>query len=135
MKAWVDEGLNLLRTKGGAGLVAWLQPQVSKLRGKKRAALNSLLGYFRNRVGITDDPVYRNHNWQIGSGMIESTARQLVGIRLKGPCMHWSPLGASAITALRAHNINNNWHQLWKTYTSQPISNQRMHPCGSIPTI
>ena len=47
--------------------------------------------------------------------MIESTAKQLVGIRLKGPGMHWSPLGASAITALRAHNINYNWHQLWKT--------------------
>lgn len=114
MKTWVDEGLNLLRTKGGEGLVAWLQPQVSKLRGKKRAALNSLLGYFRSRVGITDYPVYRDHNWQIGSGMIESTAKQLVGLRLKGPGMHWSPLGASAITALRAHNINNNWHQLWK---------------------
>jgi len=63
----------------------------SRLRGKKRAALNSLLGYFRSRVGITDYPVYRDHNWQIGSGMIESTAKQLVGIRLKGPGMHWSP--------------------------------------------
>ena len=63
MKAWVDEGLNLLRTKGGAGLVAWLQPQVSKLRGKKRAALNSLLGYFRSCVVITDYPVSLDHNW------------------------------------------------------------------------
>lgn len=72
------------------------------------------MGYFRCRVGLTAYPTYRENKWQIGSGMIESTAKQLVGIRLKGPGMHWSPAGASAITALRAHNINNNWHTVWK---------------------
>ena len=114
VKIWVDEALGLMRTQGGEGLLDWLQPQLSGLRCKKREAMNSLLGYFRSRVGITDYAVYRDHNWQIGSGMIESTAKQLVGIRLKGPGMHWSPAGASAVTALRAHNINNNWHSLWK---------------------
>lgn len=114
IKAWVNEGLSLLRTKGGEGLLDWLQPQLKGLRCKKRDAMNSLLGYFRSRVGITQYADYRDHNWQIGSGMIESTAKQLVGIRLKGPGMHWSPAGASAVTALRAHNINNHWHTLWK---------------------
>ncbi|MCA9066200.1 MAG: hypothetical protein KDA96_24200 [Planctomycetaceae bacterium] len=65
-------------------------------------------------VGLTQYPLYRARNWQIGSGMIESIARQLVGIRLKGPGMQWTPEGASAITALRAHNINHNWHTLWR---------------------
>ena len=46
--------------------------------------------------------------------MIEFTAKQLIEIRLKGPGVYWSPAGVSAITALRAHNINNNWHALWK---------------------
>lgn len=114
---WVDQALGLLRSKGGDGLVDWLQPQLSGLRSKRRSALNSLLGYFRSRVGITNYPTYRARNWQIGTGMIESTAKQLVGIRLKGPGMHWSQLGASAITALRAHNLNNNWHYLWKNLT------------------
>lgn len=114
VKPWVDEGLELLRTKGGEGLLDWLQPQLSGLRGRKRKAMNSLLGYFRSRVGLTNYPAYRENNCQIGSGMIESTAKQLVGIRLKGPGMHWSPIGASAVTALKAHNINNNWHNLWK---------------------
>ena len=43
--------------------------------GKRRSALNSPLGYFRSRVGITDYPTYRARNWQIGTGMIESTAK------------------------------------------------------------
>jgi hypothetical protein len=117
IREWVDEALGLLRYHGGEGLVTWLRPQLSGLRGKKRKAVNSLLGYFRSRLGLTDYPEYHRHGWQIGTGMIESTARQLVGLRLKGPGMHWSPPGASAITALRAHNINHNWHNLWKNLT------------------
>ena len=114
IRLWADEGLSLLHEKGSEGLLEWLDPQLKGLRGKKRDALNSLLGYFRSRIGLTAYPVYRENDWQIGSGMIESTAKQLVGIRLKGPGMHWSPSGASAITALRAQNINNNWHSIWK---------------------
>ena len=111
VKPWGDNAMELLRTKGGEGLLDWLQPQLSGLLGRKRKAMNSLPGYFRSRVGLTDYPVYRENNRQIGSGMFESTAKQLVGIRLKGPGMHWSPAGASAVTALRAHN-NNTWHNL-----------------------
>ena len=114
VQSWVDEALSLLRTKGGEELLDWLHPQMSVLRWKKRDSLNALLGYFRSRVGLTEYPTYRDNKWQIGSGMIESTAKQLVGIRLKGPGVYWSPTGASAITALRVHNINNNWHSLWK---------------------
>jgi len=114
VKAWVDEALSQMRTSGGEGLLEWLQPQLSGLRGKKRASLNSLLGYFHTRIGETNYQSYREMDWQIGSGMIESTAKQLVGIRLKGPGMHWSIHGASAITALRAHNLNGNWHTTWK---------------------
>ena len=65
-----------------------------------------------SRVGLTEYRTYRDNKWQIGSGMIEFTAKQLVGIRLKGPGVYWSPAGGSAITALRAHN--NNGHALWK---------------------
>lgn len=47
--------------------------------------------------------------------MMESTARQLVGLRLKGPGRHWTEAGASAITALRAWSLNNHWLQFWNT--------------------
>ena len=100
VQSWVNEALSLLRTKGGKELLDWLQPQMSGLRWKKRDSLNALPGYFRSRVGLTEYRTYRDNKWQIGSGMIESTAKQLVGIRLKRPGMHWSPAGASAITKL-----------------------------------
>jgi len=58
---------------------------------------------------------YRQRGWQIGTGMMESTCKQLVGQRLKGPGMHWSEAGALAVTALRAQTLNENWHPFWNT--------------------
>ena len=61
IKAWADESLDLLRSKGGEGLLEWLTPQLKGLRGKKRDALNSLMGDFHSRVGLTAYPTYREN--------------------------------------------------------------------------
>lgn len=116
-QAWVEEALKRLSEDGGSGLWTWLKDQRPKTRRKKRTALDKLIGYLGPRQAITDYPSYRANDWQIGSGMIESTARQLVGVRLKGPGMHWTPEGATAITALRAQRINQVWHQFWQHLT------------------
>lgn len=115
VKAWVDEALTHLADSGGWGLVQWLRTLLKPLRGNKRAAVQSLLDYLEPRQLQTDYPRFRSQGWQIGSGMIESTARQLVGLRLKGPGMHWTEAGALAITALRAWSLNHRWHQFWHT--------------------
>lgn len=112
---WVAEALDHLRQQGGEGLLAWLLNERRARRGKKRQALDALINYVQPRLDRTDYPTYRSRGWKIGTGMIESTAKQLVALRLKGPGMHWSPHGATAITALRAQDLNNNWHNFWKT--------------------
>jgi Uncharacterised protein family (UPF0236) len=112
--SWVQPALTLLREEGGEGLLRSLRTQRPRLRGRKRQALDALIGYLQPRLDRTDYPAYRSRGWQIGTGMIESTARQLVGLRLKGPGMHWTPHGATAVTALRAQDINGNWHAFWK---------------------
>jgi hypothetical protein len=113
-KAWSTEALGVMRCEGGAGLVEWLLHQRPSLRCTKRQSVDQLLGYLQPRIWQTNYPRYRTAGWQIGTGMIESTAKQLVAIRLKGPGMHWTEPGAVAITALRAHNLNDNWHNFWK---------------------
>jgi hypothetical protein len=113
--AWADQALAVLRDAGGAGLLDWLQRQRPPTRGRKRQTLDALIRYVRNHVELMDYPRYRNHEWQIGTGMVESTAKQLVGTRLKGPGMHWSTPGAIAITALRAQDLNHQWHTFWNT--------------------
>jgi len=116
-REWADDALERMRYQGGKGLVEWLKDQYSQHRGRKRQALENLKNYIEPRNWQTDYPKYRAADWQIGTGMIESTAKQLVGVRLKGPGMHWTEHGALAITALRARDLNGGWHSFWKSLT------------------
>lgn len=113
-RAWSDQALQRLRHAGGAALVDWLQTQRASHRGRARKALKELLGYLQPRLEHLDYPHYRQKEWQIGTGMIESTCKQLVGLRLKGPGMHWTEAGALAVTALRATELNGQWQPFWK---------------------
>jgi hypothetical protein len=119
-RVWADEALGRLRHHGGQGLAEWLKDQCLHHRRGKRQALEALRNYIEPRSWQTDYPRYRAADWQIGTGMIESTAKQLVGVRLKGPGMHWSEHGALAITALRAHDLNGRWHSFWNSLTLAP---------------
>lgn len=115
VKEWVHEALGRLRHRGGTGLVEWLKPQKTDIADGPRKALDGLINYIGPRGCLTEYATYRSKGWQIGTGMMESTVKQLVGIRLKGPGMHWSRHGATAITALRAQDLNGAWSQFWKT--------------------
>lgn len=114
VSAWADAALEVLATGGGQVLVEWLKKQRSSFRGKRRTAVNSLLGYVEPRRSRMDYPDYRARGWKIGTGLMESTVKQLVAVRLKGPGMHWSEQGAVALTGLRAQRINRCWHRFWE---------------------
>ena len=113
--SWADQALALMRDRGGTGLREWLQEQLRGRRGMARQALNGLITYVQTKQHLMDYPGYRAAGWQIGTGMIESTGKQLVGLRLKGPGMHWSEQGALAVTALRAIDLNGGWHNYWNS--------------------
>jgi hypothetical protein len=112
---WANTALQQLRESGGSGLLDWLPPQIAVHRGKARAALESLRDYLFNKIDHMNYPAYRQQGWQIGTGMIESTCNQLVGVRLKGPGMHWTEQGAIAVTALKATDLNGHWKDFWKS--------------------
>ena len=114
-KIWAHSALDQMHDGGGIALLTWLKLQFLQTRGKRRAALEDLISYVATKVNLMQYPDYRRHGWQIGSGMIESTCKQLVGQRLKGPGMHWSEHGALAITALRAIDFNGKWNSFWNT--------------------
>jgi hypothetical protein len=117
-KSWAGSALDQMHDGGGAALLSWLrEQQVAPTDDKARAALDQLIGYVAERVDRMDYPAYRAGGWQIGTGLIESTCKQLVGLRLKGPGMHWSEHGALAMTALKATDINGDWHSFWNSLT------------------
>jgi hypothetical protein len=108
----VQKPLNHRNEPGGGVLVDWIQPPLKGLQGEKRDAVDMPLGYFHSRTGMTAYPSCRNNTWQLVTGMIESTARQLVAVRLKGTGMHSAKPGASAITTVKTNHINRNSNQL-----------------------
>ncbi len=111
--AWAQAALTELRHHGGEGLIAWLTPHIAPRRGTARKALENLKTYLVGQRDHLDYPAYRAQGWPIGTGRMESSCKQLVGVRLKGPGMHWTEAGALAITALKAIDLNGQWQAFW----------------------
>ena len=111
-KRWVQECLDHLHDCGGSGLLAHLE-RCRAARSAAVADLDVLINYLRPRVAITDYPKYRAKDYVIGSGMMESSCKQVVGHRLKGTGMQWSEAGALAMAALVSQRLNGAWAQFW----------------------
>jgi hypothetical protein len=117
-KAWVDECMDHLHDYSGIGLLLHLE-RCRRARGAAGAkAVDPLLDYLRPRLVLTDYVDYRKAGYVIGSGMMESSCKQVVGQRLKGCGMQWSEEGALAMTSLVAHRLNGTLHAFW---ASRPL--------------
>jgi hypothetical protein len=115
---WVSTCLSHLHESSGIGLLRHLQ-RCRKVRdAADHPALDALIHYVQPRLAITDYVDYRAAGYVIGSGMMESTCKQLVEQRLKGNGMQWSEPGAVAMTALVAHRLNATWDRFW---ASRPL--------------
>jgi hypothetical protein len=115
-KSWAELALTQMHDGGGAALLTWLREQQTVVDPEPaQTAIDQLIHYVAPRVDRMNYPAYRQHGWQIGTGMIESTCKQLVGQRLKGTGMHWSEHGALAMTALKATELNGDWHSFWNS--------------------
>jgi len=120
---WVSRCTGLLRESSGIGLLRYLE-RCRRSRASMPGAtagleaLDDLLGYLRPRIAITDYVDYRARGMIIGSGMMESTCKQLVGNRLKGNGRQWSESGALAMCAMIGQRLNQSWDAFWD---SRPI--------------
>jgi len=131
-KHWASRCHGLLRESSGIGLLRYLQHSrrsrgSASGRSGRLEALDSLIDYLRPRLAITDYVEYRQWGFVIGSGMMESMCKQLVGQRLKGNGRQWSKPGAVAMTALIAQPINRAWNAFW---AAEP---HNRHPFGDAP--
>jgi hypothetical protein len=57
-------------------------------------------------------PTFRAQGFPIGSGLVESAGKRLVGQRAKGPGMQWTVTGAEAIATLRALYLSGAWDEV-----------------------
>ena len=120
-KRWVSKCLNTLATSGGRGLLRYLRRSRTVRAADPAADLSSLealIQYLAPRLAMTDYVDYRPAGYDIGSGKMEATCKQLVAQRLKGSGRQWSESGALAMTALIAHRLNGTWDSFW---ASRPL--------------
>ncbi len=118
IKRWVSTCLETLKTSSGIGLLRHLKHSRRARVGQGAndlTALDALIHYLEPRLAITDYVDYRPAGFDIGSGKMEATCKQLVSVRLKGSGRQWSEAGAVAMVALIAHRINDTWDQFWAT--------------------
>ena len=118
-RSWAGECLRILKESSGMCLLRHLQRSRAARRGTNDQTLeplDHLMAYLEPRVPYTDYSAYRTNDFPIGSGMMESTCKHLVGLRLKGSGRQWQESGALAMTALNALRINGQWSHFWNTH-------------------
>lgn len=118
IEQWVSTCLEILKTSSGIGLLRHLNHSRRVRAGQGTSdltALDALINYLKPRLAMTDYVDYRLAGFDIGSGQMEATCKQLVGVRLKGSGRQWGEGGAVAMVALIAHRINGTWDEFWAT--------------------
>lgn len=68
--------------------------------------------YFTNNRHRMDYPTYRANGYQIGSGTIESAAKQIVSQRMKVPGAIWNLESARSVAKARAAFLSDHWCHL-----------------------
>lgn len=107
-----------LKHQGGTVLLAELESlDLADARPEAIESHRLLANYLRNNLHRTDYPTYIQNGWHIGSGVIESACKSIVGGRLKGPGMRWGPKGTTPLCQLRAlsKSKGNLWDHFWRT--------------------
>jgi hypothetical protein len=121
-KGWVSRCEDVLMESSGIGLLRFLrrsrQARAAEASSVESNALDDLIGYLAPRQALTDYVEYKALGYALGSGMMESTCKQLVCVRLKGSGRQWSETGAVAMAALIAQRVNGTWDAFW---ASRPL--------------
>ena len=87
--------------------------RVYRLTGAKKDDLDTALGYFENNAPRMRYNWFRSRGLFVGSGVVESGCKAVIGQRLKLSGMRWTVAGADAITALRCQQASRPEDQIW----------------------
>ena len=127
-KGQAEQWCSLLKAEGGAlaleVLRQWDWP--ARKSAALRAQWAEVQTYFENNLHRMEYPEYQAEGWQIGSGVIESACKTVVGQRLKGAGMRWGEAGAHALCHVRAlyRSEKGQWQDFWDRQFSEPFVQQ-----------
>ncbi len=120
----------LLKEEGGATTLAVLRQWACPVRKSSawRAAWWALESYFENSLHRMAYPEYVAEGWQIGSGVVESACKSVVGQRLRGAGKRWGEAGAHALCHVRAlyRRETGQWEAFWRHRYTQRANVQQL---------
>lgn len=112
---WVSEQFEKLLRGQVNNLIAELNVLCQKFKRSKtkRKEMNRVITYLENGKEYMKYDHYLAEGYQIGSGVIEGTCKNLVNDRCEHSGMHWTKKGANAMLSLRSIHINNLSENYW----------------------
>jgi hypothetical protein len=115
---WLKEHQQMLFEGQALHLAQTLLALAASQTGGAREALLEQVTYFENNQHRMNYLELREDGWLIGSGMVESGAKQFKH-RFTGPGMRWSRPGAERLLPIRAavmsHTFNDAWQAIYKS--------------------
>jgi hypothetical protein len=121
-----EQWCRLLKEEGGATTLAVLQhwDWPARQSAALRAQCAAVEEYFGNNVHRMEYPEYQAAGWHIGSGVVESACKTVVGQRLKGAGKRWGEAGAHALCHVRAlyRSEKGQWQAFWRRQFTKPAS-------------
>jgi len=91
------------------------------LVGTKKAEIDAALGYFENNAHRMRYKWFRSRGLFVGSGVVESGCKAVIGQRLKMSGMRWTFTGADAIATLRCQQASRPEDRIWPARHNQTV--------------
>jgi len=115
--AWVAARQEELWAGDVAAVVTALQ--VAAAQESRGQAAQEEIHYFTANAGRMAYAAYRAAGYPLGSGVVESGCKQVVGQRAKGAGMRWSAAGVQGVLTLRATLLSGEWEATWAARRSR----------------
>jgi len=114
LAAWLEHMGHQLKTEGGRAVYETLQGDRPRRRAVRKEH-KRLLGYLKARLHMMDYPAYIAQGLEIGSGVVESACKDVIGRRLKGG-RRWHRSHALAIGTMRGLFLADEWDDYCQCY-------------------
>lgn len=111
-KAWIEKQKQRLLNNEVDGVISTVEQLPSTRNKEAKKARQDLLRYYQNNRQRMQYKTYREKEYLIGSGPIESAHRHVIQHRLKLSGQRWSKAGAQYIANLRTYLKSHRWMEV-----------------------
>jgi hypothetical protein len=109
---WFNKIRRMLKERAPKVFMAELAKSIGRSGNKE---LTREKNYFMSNIASINYRIFKRMKMPIGSGVIESTIRRVVNLRLKGAGMFWLKENAEGLLHLRCQLKSGNWNTFYKS--------------------